>query len=70
MPHLSSFVDQYLQLLGPLGICKPNVRFQIPETETERQAATRLLRQAGFQEGSYAAINAGAGWPSKQASRS
>ncbi|MCR4410788.1 MAG: glycosyltransferase family 9 protein [Thermoguttaceae bacterium] len=64
-PTATHVVDQYLELLGPLGIRQPTVRFQVPETATERETADRLVRQMGL-DGGYAILNAGAGWPSKR----
>ncbi len=60
-PHA---VDRNLQLLLPLGIESPVVRFQVPEEAWEREAAQRTIHQAGL-EGGFGMINVGAGWPSK-----
>jgi lipopolysaccharide heptosyltransferase I len=57
-------VDRTLELIEPLGIVRPVVRFQAPIAQPERDAAARMLREAGI-EGPFAIINAGAGWPSK-----
>jgi len=57
-------VDANLELLGPLGIEKPAVRFDVPEPPAERAAAEAMIRQAGL-EGRFALINPGAGWLSK-----
>jgi heptosyltransferase-1 len=57
-------VDRTLQLLLPLGIDSPQVRFQVPEHPPDRQSADQLVRQAGLQLG-FAIIHPGAGWPSK-----
>jgi lipopolysaccharide heptosyltransferase I len=57
-------VDRTLQLLLPLGIDPPEVRFQVPELPPDRVAAEEMIRQAGL-EGGFAIINPGAGWPSK-----
>ncbi|MHB1034640.1 MAG: glycosyltransferase family 9 protein [Pirellulales bacterium] len=57
-------VDQYLELLRPLGIDAPAVRFDIPEDEASRAAAERMIAQAGLEQG-FCLMNTGAGWPSK-----
>jgi len=63
-PHCTHVVDRYLELLGPLGIRAPTVRFQVPEQEEARRTAEQFIAQAGLAEG-YAIVNPGAGWPSK-----
>jgi len=57
-------IDMNLELLRPLGIESPAVRFDIPEREPDRQAAEVAVRQAGVESG-FGIINPGAGWPSK-----
>ncbi len=57
-------VDRYLELLRPLGIQSPAVRFQVPEHEAERAAAEKMIAELGLAAG-FAIINPGAGWPSK-----
>jgi lipopolysaccharide heptosyltransferase I len=63
-PKAVHMVDRYLELVQPLGITSPTVRFQVPESEEDRQAAEHVLREAKFAS-EYAVINPGAGWPSK-----
>jgi heptosyltransferase I len=58
-------VDRTLELLRPLGIERPAVRFAVPEGDPERQAAARFLREAEI-NGPYAVVHSGAGWPSKR----
>jgi heptosyltransferase I len=60
-PHI---VQRNLQLLSPLGIVSPTVRFLVPEQPADRQAAEQIAGRAGLENG-FALINAGAGWPSK-----
>lgn len=60
-PHM---IDRYVQLLRPLGIESPEVRFDLPEHEADRAAAEQIVRQTGLSEG-FVIVNAGAGWPSK-----
>jgi heptosyltransferase I len=60
-PHV---VDRNMQLLHPLGIVNPTVRFLVPERIEDRQTAETLIQRAGWEQG-FAIINVGAGWPSK-----
>lgn len=57
-------VDCNLQLLGPLGIESPTVRFAVPESPQDAQWARQTIAEAGLEAG-FAVINPGAGWPSK-----
>jgi len=57
-------VDANLELLRPLGIERPAVRFDVPELPADRASAEEMIRQAGL-DGGFALINPGAGWPSK-----
>ena len=45
-PKATHVVDRYLELLRPLGIESPAVRFQVPEHEEDREAAEEIIRQA------------------------
>lgn len=63
-PKSTHVVDRYLELLRPLGVRSPAVRFQVPEEEQDARSAEEMIRQAGM-EGGFAIINPGAGWPSK-----
>jgi len=58
-------VDAYLELLRPLGIESPRVRFDVPESEADRAAADEIVERAGCGDG-FAVVNPGAGWPSKR----
>lgn len=57
-------VDCNLQLLTTLGIVKPTVKFDIPESAVDQAAAEAILAQSGV-AGPFGLINPGAGWPSK-----
>lgn len=57
-------IDMNLELLRPLGIESPTVRFAVPEAAADRDAAETLIAQAGL-SGGFAVVNPGAGWPSK-----
>ena len=57
-------IDANLELLQPLGIQNPDVRFDLPETEEDRQSVEQILRRLNL-NGPFAVINVGAGWPSK-----
>jgi ADP-heptose:LPS heptosyltransferase len=63
-PRATHVVDRYLELLRPLGIESPVVRFDVPERGPDRDWAEAAIRQMGV-EGGFAIINPGAGWPSK-----
>jgi ADP-heptose:LPS heptosyltransferase len=57
-------IDRNLELLRPLGITAPIVRFDLPETGADRAAAERVVAESPPGSG-FAVINPGAGWPSK-----
>ena len=57
-------VDRTIQLLLPLGIDPPEVRFKVPEHQIDRAAAEEMIRSGGVEAG-FAIVNPGAGWPSK-----
>ncbi len=60
-PHI---IERNLQLLRPLGVESPAVRFMMPEAEQDRETAERIVDDAGCRQG-FGIINPGAGWPSK-----
>jgi ADP-heptose:LPS heptosyltransferase len=60
-PHL---VDAQLQLLEPLGIDQPRVRFVLPRNDAAESKVANLLR-AMHLGCPFAAINVGAGWESR-----
>ncbi len=57
-------IDRNLELLRPLGIVAPTVRFDLPESAADRATAERIAAEAPLR-GGFAVINPGAGWPSK-----
>jgi lipopolysaccharide heptosyltransferase I len=57
-------IDCNLELLRPLGIERPPVRFEIPESAADAAAAAEIVCQQRL-EGGFGIINPGAGWPSK-----
>lgn len=57
-------VDANLELLRPLGIERPAVRFDFPEREADGRMAEALIAANGW-GGRFAILNPGAGWPSK-----
>jgi ADP-heptose:LPS heptosyltransferase len=57
-------VDRNMELLGPLGIERPRVQFELSECSASAQVADQIISDAGLQ-GGYSIINVGAGWPSK-----
>ena len=62
-------IDRNLELLRPLGILAPAVRFDLPETTADRTTAERAIAERITVERplrhGFAVINPGAGWPSK-----
>jgi len=60
-PHA---VDRNLELLQPVGIKSPRVRFDVPENSEANQAIDDLVGEMQVSAG-FAIINSGAGWPSK-----
>lgn len=58
-------IDHYLEMLRPLGIVAPEVRFDVPERADERRHAVGFLQRESLSAGKFAVLNPGAGWPSK-----
>ena len=65
MPAATHVVDKYLELLRPLGIERPQVRFDVPAWSDAATEADHKIKQCGCPESGFAILNAGAGWPSK-----
>ncbi len=61
----SHVIEHYLDLLKPLGIESPAVRFDLPEREVDARMAEDFLRVNGLAAGGFVLMNPGAGWPSK-----
>ncbi len=57
-------VQRNLQLLQPLGIRSPKIRFMVPEHPADRETAEQIIARHGLEDG-FVIINPGAGWPSK-----
>ena len=62
--HSVHAVDRNMELLRPLGIESPRVRFDVPECPTSAHVMQRFLEESRVHS-EYALINVGAGWPSK-----
>jgi lipopolysaccharide heptosyltransferase I len=58
-------IDHYLEMLRPLGIDDPEVRFDLPERVVDARMADDFLHGAGLWRREFAVLNPGAGWPSK-----
>lgn len=58
-------IEHYLDLLKPLGIGSPAVRFDLPERSEDARMADAFLLTSGLAAGRFALMNPGAGWPSK-----
>jgi lipopolysaccharide heptosyltransferase I len=64
VPASTHIIDRYLGLLRPLGVERPEVRFNIPvHAESGRTIARFLQRQCVDR---FAIINPGAGWASRR----
>lgn len=61
----SHVIEHYLELLKPLGIKSPEVRFELPERDVDAQVAEEFVRSNGLAGRRVAILNPGAGWPSK-----
>ncbi len=62
-PQRKHVIDRNLELLRPLGIERPNVRFDLESSAADIAAAHAILQHLGLHQ--FAMINPGAGWPSK-----
>jgi ADP-heptose:LPS heptosyltransferase len=58
-------IDHYLEMLKPLGIDNPEVRFDVPEQLAEARTIDDFLRAQNLLRKQFAVLNPGAGWPSK-----
>jgi ADP-heptose:LPS heptosyltransferase len=58
-------IKHYLDLLKPLGITSPAVRFDLPERGVDGQTVDGFLRTSGLTAGGFVLMNPGAGWASK-----
>lgn len=58
-------IDRYLELLAPLGIDEPRVRFGLIEPAAVGAKVEGQLRELGLPLRGFAVLNPGAGWPSK-----
>jgi heptosyltransferase-1 len=63
--HALHRVNRYLELLRPLGIDRPAVRFGLRIPDAAEAAAAHWCQQAEL-SGGYVALNPGAGWDSKR----
>jgi lipopolysaccharide heptosyltransferase I len=60
-----STIEHYLDMLRPLGIESPVVRFDLPELLPDARMADEFLRGSRLTARRFAVLNPGAGWPSK-----
>lgn len=63
-PASKHVVDRNLELLRPLGINRPAVKFNMPRSALDDSRADQIIRTAELTSG-FVVINPGAGWPSK-----
>jgi len=52
-------VDRYLEILAPLGVCSPQVRFGVPASAGDARAVAALVRDTGVVEQAYVLVNPG-----------
>lgn len=64
-PTRTHAVDRYLELLAPLGISEPKVRFELP-TQADEEAAIEIHLQSLGLEGGFVVLAVGAGRSFKQ----
>jgi ADP-heptose:LPS heptosyltransferase len=64
VPTVSHLVDAQLQLLTPLGVVEPRVRFAVPRDEAAETAVNDALQKLHL-GCPFATINVGAGWDSR-----
>lgn len=62
-PTRTHIVDRNLELLTPLGIHNPQVRFDLDLDPADEQVARGIVEARGLER--FALVNPGAGWPSK-----
>ncbi len=62
-PKLTHVIERNLELLAPLGIERPNVRFDLHTSPADTSAANAMLQNLGLDR--FGLVNPGAGWPSK-----
>ncbi len=65
LPTAVHVVEQNLELLRPLGIERPEVRFDLPQHAEAEAKADDFIRRHHLEKG-FAVLNPGAGWPSKR----
>lgn len=63
-PTNEHIVDRQLELLAPLGVKWPQVRFDVPRDAAAEQRVSAWLDDPRF-TGGFMAVNPGAGWDSK-----
>ncbi|REK08274.1 MAG: lipopolysaccharide heptosyltransferase family protein [Planctomycetota bacterium] len=63
-PTATHVIDRNLELLRPLGIDQPAVRFDLHDEQADIESVRRMIAESGVAE-PFAVINPGAGWPSK-----
>jgi heptosyltransferase I len=58
-------IDHYLDMLKPLGVAQPDVRFDVPEQLADARTIDDFLHDENLLRRQFAVLNPGAGWPSK-----
>src|SRR5258708_7931556 len=65
VPTATHVIDRNLELLRPLGIVSPTVRFNLPQPPQDAAWMDCVLLDCGLVAGRLAIVNPGAGWKSK-----
>ncbi len=63
-PRTTHLVDRTLELLRPLGIEQPEVKFRLPIPDSAMETMDRVIDGLGVSDG-FVVINPGAGWDSR-----
>lgn len=63
-PTAAHIIERHCELLGPLGVVRPSVEFDMPRWPVSRGRVREWLAEARL-HGPFAVINPGAGWASK-----
>ena len=58
-------IEHYLDMLGPLGIMSPAVRFDVPESTRDAASMAGYLQSQRLADRRFVILKPGAGWPSK-----
>lgn len=63
--NAAHIIEHYLEVLRPLGIHNPSVRFDLPSLPEDESYVDDVLTGLSLRGGEFALLNAGSAWPSK-----